>query len=135
MSNNRNRSSSLSPLRQSQVRASALPSTESPIMEPVVDIINLESMNERISNLEGLIRSLISNLPNNPIESNVTVTTTSTTPVDLGADVTELTITPTRIETRHVSKKNYTQTSTSVKETFSANRIDMNCKDSLSESA
>ena len=76
-------------------------------MEPVGDNINVEFLNERISTLEGLIRSLISSLPNNPIESNVTVTTTSTTPVDLGADVTELTITPsTRIERRHVSKKN-----------------------------
>ena len=40
------------------------------------------------------------------------------------------TVAPT-IEKRYLLKKNYTQTSQSVKDTFQANKIDMNCKDSF----
>ena len=62
-SNNRGRSSSLQPLRQGQVRASALPSASSPILEQAGEVNEISMVNDRISVLEGLIQTLISAFP------------------------------------------------------------------------
>ena len=127
--NNRSRSSSLPPLRSVPVRATALPSASSPIMEQAGEINNnttIEMVNGRISVLEDLIRTLITALP---IEGSATTSATVSSNISLPEPFAG-TVAPT-IEKRFVSKKNYTQTSQSVKDTFKANRIDMNCKDSF----
>ena len=65
-----------------------------------------------------------------PIQGEATITSaTSSSSTSLPVPVAD-TAEPT-IEKRYVSKKNYTQTSQSVKDTFQANKIDMNCKDSF----
>ena len=127
--NNRSRSSSLPPLRQTQVRASTLPSASSPIMEQAGEINNNEMVN-RISVLENLIQSLIS-AP--PILGEATITSatspsSTSLPVPV-ADTAEPTITP--IEKREVNKRNFALTSISVMAIFSQNRITSTCKDSF----
>ena len=107
--NNRSRSSSLPPLRQIPVRASALPSASSPIMEQAGEsnINEITIVNERISVSEGLIRTLISVLPT---EGNVNVAVTSTTLEEPVADLTAPTTAPIN-ELRFVSRRNYNTTS------------------------
>ena len=127
-SNNRSRSSSLPPLRKGQVGASALPSASSPILEQAGE--NETTMvNNRISVLEGLIQTLISVLP---AQGNVNVTATSTTLVEPVGDLTAPTILSIN-ELRSVSRRNYNTTSNSVMETFKANRITIDCKDSFAK--
>ena len=121
--NNRSRSSSLPPLRQLPVRASALPSASSPIMEQAGE----SNVNERISVLEGLIRTLISVLPT---EGNVNVAATATTLEEPVEDLTAPTPLP-KNELRFVSRRNYNTTSKSVIDTFLANTITIECKDSF----
>ena len=130
-SKSKSRSSSLPPLRNHD-RSTGLPSTESPIMEPVGEITNNETMNERLTTLESLIRSLIPNLPNLPIEGNVTVTMSPSTSVEPVADVTAPTISPIN-ELRLVSRRNYNTTSNSVMKTFKGNKITVECKDSIAK--
>ena len=127
--NNRSRSSSLPPLRQIPVRASALPSASSPIMEQAgeANTNEITIVNERISVLEGLIRTLISVLPT---EGNVNVAVTSTTLEDPVEDLTAPTTAPIN-ELRFVSRRNYNTTSKSVIDTFLANTITIECKDSF----
>ena len=114
--NSRSRSYSIPPLRKIPVRASALPSSPSPIMERDGEMNNNELVN-RISVLENLIKSLISVLPTQGEATITSATSSSSTslPVPV-ADTAEPTI-----EKKYVSKKNYTQTSQSVKDTFQAN--------------
>ena len=87
---------------------------------------SIEMVNGRISVLEDLIRTLITALPIEGIATTSATSSSNTSFPELAAE----TVAPT-IEKRYVSKKNYTQTSQSVKDTFQANKIDMNCKDSF----
>ena len=114
--NNRNRSSSLPPLRQIQVRASTLPSASSPIMEQAGEI-NKNEMVNRISVLENLIQSLISALPIQGEATTTSATSSSSTslPVPV-ADTAEPTTT--LIEKREVNKRNFALTSVSVMAIF-----------------
>ena len=131
--NNRSRSSSLPPLRQIPVRASALPSTSSPIMEQAGEMNNntsIEMVNGRISVLEDLIRTLITALP---IEGIVTTSATSSSNTqfpELAAETAAPT-TPPINELIFVSRRNYNTTSKSVIDTFLANNITIECKDSF----
>ena len=129
INNNRSRSSSLPPLRQTQVRASTLPSASSPIMEQAGEINNNEMVN-RISVLENLIQSLISALPIQGEATTTSATSSSSTslPVPV-ADTAEPTTT--LIEKREVKKRNFALTSVSVMAIFSQNRITSTCKDSF----
>ena len=72
--NNRSRSSSLPPLRQGQVRVSALPSDSSPILEQAGEVNEITMVNDRLSVLEGLIQTLISGLPT---QGTATISATS----------------------------------------------------------
>ena len=142
MNNNNNirsRSSSLPPLRQTQVRASALPSDSSPIMEQSGEInneVNNQSQNElvntRISVLEDLIRNLISSLP---IEGTATTSATSSSSTSLPEPAAE-TVAPTTVAirvTKEVNKRNYVLTSASVMAIFNTNKITATCKDSFAK--
>ena len=122
------RASSLPPLRPAQVRTQVLPSASSPIMEQAGEANNTTTIvNDRISVLEGLIKTLISVLP---VEGNINVTATSTTLEEPVVDLTAPTIAPI-IELRYVSRRNYNTTSKSVIDTFLANTITIDCKDSF----
>ena len=109
MSNNNNnirsRSYSLPPLRKIPVRASALPSSSSPIMEQDGEMNNKELVN-RISVLENLIKSLISVLP---IQGEATITSaTSSSSTSLPVPVADTAEpTTTLIEKREVNKRNF----------------------------
>ena len=137
--NNRSRSSSLPPLRQTQVRASTLPPASSPIMEQVGETNSemnndnqIEIVNGRISVLEDLIRNLISALP---IQGTATTsaTTSSITSIPEPAAVTVAsTSTPVTI-TKEVNKRNYVLTSASVMSIFHTNKITATCKDSFAK--
>ena len=70
---------------------------------------------------------MISNLP---IEGNVNDSASSTLE-EPAADLTAPTVAPTVIELRYVSRRNYNTTSKSVIDTFLANTITIDCKDSF----
>ena len=130
---NRSRSSSLPPLHQTQVRASALPSTSSPVMEQASEMNNnsqIEVVNGGISVLKDLIRTLITALP---VEGTATTSATSSSSISLPEPAAE-TAAPTIasvIEKREVNKRNFALTSASVMAVFSQNRINATCKDSF----
>ena len=125
----RMRASSLPPLRPTQARTSVLPLASSPIMEQASEANNNTNsiVNDRISVLEGLIQTLISILP---IEGNVN-DSASTTLKEPAAVLTAPTVALTAIEPRYVSRRNYNTTSKSVIDTFLANTITIECKDSF----
>ena len=116
--NNRSRSSSLPPLRQIPVRASALPSTSSPIMEQAGEI----NINGRISALEDLINVLINALPT---QGTVTTSATSSsnTPFPEPAAETASPTIASIIDKREVNKRHFTTTSTSVMAVFKDNKM------------
>lgn len=133
--NNRNRSSSLPPLRQTQVRASAPPSASSPRMEQAGEINNnsqIEMVNGRISVLEDLIRDLISALP---VEGAATTSATSSSRISLPepADETAASTIASKSITKEVNKRNYVMTSASVMAIFNTNKITATCKDSFAK--
>ena len=132
---------SLPPLR-TQARDNSLPPAMPPILEQADDNENdnenenesediIASMNGRISSLENLLKSFISTLSDKGSESSLSDTSSSSTsllvPVNDNAELTS--IKPT--EQRYVSRRNYNSTSKSVIDTFIANNITMECKDSF----
>ena len=130
--NNRSRSSSLPPLRQIPVRASALPSASSPIMEQAGEINNnqIERVNGRISALEDLINVLINALPT---QGTATTSATSSSNIPLPEPAAE-TVAPTIASInsrREVNKRNFAVTSPSVIAAIKENKINSMCKDSF----
>ena len=124
--NNRSRSSSLPPLRQGQVRTSVLPSASSPILEQAGEVNEITMVNDRLSVLEDLIRSLI---PSIPIEGTATISATSSSSTSLPEPAAE-TAAPT-IDKREVNKRHFTTTSASVMSVFKENKINSTCRDSF----
>ena len=139
------RSKSLPPLR-TQARDNSLPSDMPPILEQSGDNENdnennnenendsediIASMNGRLSSLENLLKSFISSLSDKGSEPSLSDTGSSSisllVPVN---DNAELTV-PKPTEQRFVSRRNYNSTSKSVIDTFVANNITMECKDSF----
>ena len=130
MSNNtnniRSRSYSLPPLRKIPVRASALPSTSSPISEQAGETY----INGRISALEDLIKVLINAIPSQGT-ATTSATSSSNIPFSELADETASPTTASIIDKREVNKRHFTTTSTSVMAVFKDNKINSTCRDSF----
>ena len=90
-----------------------------------------QKLNERIANLEEIIKSLVANIPSQSSESSTpAMNSSSTSPVG-PADVPQNFILPQLYESRSVPRKNYNTTSTSVSTMFKENKIHSNAKDSF----